>query len=242
MLQPEGVRGSDERRPGAALRAADRRAWQPAVEGLALASAVVLLAHYGVRVFGAVAAQGAWWVLPVALGLGVLVADFGSGIVHWIGDRFFHEDSPIVGPLLIQPFREHHRDPRGITLHGLLELHGNTGLPVVVVLAVVLWRVPEALAHRGQLIVEASLFCFLAAALATNQLHMWAHMEHPPRLARWLQQSRLVLTQSGHARHHAHDFQSHYCITTGWLNPLLDAIGFFPRLERGIRRLRGPLG
>jgi ubiquitin-conjugating enzyme E2 variant len=70
--------------------------------------------------------------------MGVLMADFASGTVHWIGDRYFREDTPLIGPLLIEPFREHHRDPRGITTHGLIELHGNTGLPVVWMLALVL--------------------------------------------------------------------------------------------------------
>ncbi len=68
---------------------------------------------------------------------------------------------------------------------------------------------------------------------------MWAHMDRPPRLARWLQHCRLVLTPRCHARHHSRDFQTSYCITTGWLNPLLDAVEFFPRLERAVRRYTG---
>lgn len=98
----------------------------------------MLLALYGHRVFVTISAKAARWILPLAVGSGVLTADFGSGVVHWIGDRFFREDSPVIGPMLIHPFREHHRDPRGITLHGLLELHGNTGLLVVAVVGGIL--------------------------------------------------------------------------------------------------------
>ena len=31
--------------------------------------------------------------------------------------------------------------------------------------------------------------------------------------------------------HHTEPFNMHYCITNGWLNPLLNKIKFFRRLE-----------
>jgi hypothetical protein len=234
-VRETAARATDGGEVGAGLDGGIGRTGQPLVELFALVAAVVLLTLHGSRVFGGLSAQRAWWVLPLALALGVLAADFASGVVHWIGDRFFREDSPIIGPMLIQPFREHHRDPSGITRHGWLELHGNTALPVAIVLGLALGLAPRTLGHPARLIAETTLLCFLVASLATNQLHMWAHMERPPRLARWLQNTRLVLTPDGHARHHANDFQTSYCITTGWLNPLLDALRFFPRLEGWFR-------
>jgi hypothetical protein len=68
----------------------------------------------------------AWY--PLAIPAGWLAADFASGIVHWFADTFFEEDAPWIGPLLIRPFREHHRDPQAMTRHGFLELTGNSCL------------------------------------------------------------------------------------------------------------------
>ena len=42
-------------------------------------------------------------------------ADAISGLVHWGCDHYFAEDTPLLGPALIAPFREHHRDPLAIT-------------------------------------------------------------------------------------------------------------------------------
>ena len=38
-----------------------------------------------------------------------------------------------------------------------------------------------------------------------------------------------------HDIHHTKPFDKYYCITTGWLNPLLYSIGFFPRTEALLR-------
>jgi ubiquitin-conjugating enzyme E2 variant len=52
---------------------------------------------------------------------------------------------------------------------------------------------------------------------------------------RWLQSTRLVLRPDHHQIHHTKPFNMHYCITNGWLNPLLNKIGFFRGLEAGLR-------
>ena len=58
--------------------------------------------------------------------------------------------------------------------------------------------------------------------LMTNQVHKWAHQDRPPLIVRLLQRVGLLLTPEHHQRHHTGDHLSHYCITTGWLNPVMD--------------------
>jgi ubiquitin-conjugating enzyme E2 variant len=75
--------------------------------------------------------------------------------------------------------------------------------------------------------------------MLTNQIHKWAHVDGVPAPVRWLQGLGVVLGCQDHARHHAHPYDVRYCITTGWCNRPLEAIGFFRRLERAITRLTG---
>ena len=67
--------------------------------------------------------------------------------------------------------------------------------------------------------------------LLTSLAHGWAHMENPPAFAARLQRWGLVISPETHALHHAAPHKTHYCITTGWLNPLLDKTRFFRRME-----------
>jgi ubiquitin-conjugating enzyme E2 variant len=64
-------------------------------------------------------------------------------------------------------------------------------------------------------------------------------MRAPPRLARVLQRCRLILTRPHHWRHHKAPFRANYCITTGWCNPLLTRVRFFPALEWLVSKLTG---
>jgi hypothetical protein len=211
-----------------------RAAWQPGVDLLSICAAVGLLGLLGVRVWQGLAVTGAWWMVPAGALVGVLAADFSSGVVHWFGDTFFREESPVIGPMLIAPFREHHRDPEAIALHGQLELHGNSCLPVAVLLLAAVALMPD-LSSPAWLLVYMWLFFFALAAGGTNQLHVWAHRRRVPALARALQRRRIILASDAHGLHHSGSFRRSYCITTGWMNPILDRIDFFPKLERGIR-------
>jgi plasmanylethanolamine desaturase len=186
-------------------------------------------------------ARDAWWLLPTALLLGYLIADFVSGAVHWLADNFGHEQMPVIGAALIKPFREHHVDPRGITRHDFIETNGNNCL--------VCW--PWLLAYwllldpRESIWVLAFLSTWLAfnwGIFATNQFHKWAHLEEPPPWIAWLQDHRLILSPEHHDIHHTPPFERYYCITTGWLNPILcDRLRFFQRLEALIRwAIRSP--
>jgi len=177
------------------------------------------------------------WLIALAIPLGVLGGDFVSGIVHWAADTYCSEDTPVVGPSLVKPFRMHHVYPRDICTHNLFETVGNVTILAVPILSVclcLLWLIPES----GLLAFVVICVALMAAAtVATNQFHKWAHQESPSAFARWLQRKRLVLEPLHHKLHHTEPFNMHYCITNGWLNPLLNKLKFFRRLEATLHLL-----
>src|SRR6185369_10112577 len=73
--------------------------------------------------------------LPLALILGWLLADLFSGLVHWALDTYGSVRTPIVGPAIIRPFREHHADPQGMTRHDFFEVNGSSCLGCLPLLA-----------------------------------------------------------------------------------------------------------
>jgi ubiquitin-conjugating enzyme E2 variant len=176
-------------------------------------------------------------VVPGAFALGVAFADFATGAVHWFCDRFFDENTPVLGEILIRPFREHHVDPQRMVRHGLLELHGNSAIPVIAVLGVVALLDPKP-ESAAQAALHVGLFFLCACSMATNQFHMWAHAPSVPASVRWLQRHGAILSPQHHALHHGGRFDRSYCMTSGWMNPLLDRIDFFGRIERGVRALQ----
>ncbi len=141
------------------------------------------------------------------------------------------------GSMFVRPFREHHVDPKAITRHDFVETNGSNCLATAPVLLGAL-----ALDPASSVVARFVVVFLVALALgvfATNQFHKWAHTDVPPRTVRWLQRLGLVLRPDHHAVHHQAPFVLHYCITTGWMNPVLDGVGYFRAVERAISAATG---
>lgn len=179
-------------------------------------------------------------VVPVLFGLwlGAAAIDGLTGLVHWGCDTWGDEHTRWIGPGLIRGFREHHRDPRAMLVHDWVVVNRE---PAVAATAALLILATPAV--HGLVVSHAAVYAFLCSFIAygaaANQLHCWAHQDRPPAWIAALQRAGLVLSPERHARHHRAPRTSSYCISTGWLNPLLDAIGFWRALERGVSRLTG---
>jgi ubiquitin-conjugating enzyme E2 variant len=119
-----------------------------------------------------------------------------------------------------------------ITRHGFLEVSGNNALA----LCPVLWLGAGLAPGFGAGLVETLWLGFVLAAVAgafvTNSIHRWAHAVEAPRFVRWLQRRGVILTPDHHALHHQGAHDRAYCVTTGWMNPLLDGLGVFRSVER----------
>jgi hypothetical protein len=160
------------------------------------------------------------------LALAPFLADVLSGLVHWAADTWGSETTPILGRRFIRPFRVHHLNGADIVSRPFIDLNGDVALGIVPLLA-------------GALLAPAPLRLFLVALslciLPTNQIHQWAHSDRVPRIVCVLQRWRLILSQPDHQMHHTEPFRSHYCITTGWMNPFFEKTRLFVHVENLVR-------
>ena len=155
--------------------------------------------------------------------LTVLCVDFVSGLVHWMEDTFWDENTPVVGRWIVRPNVLHHENGSAFLRNNWL--HSSWDLVLLAALVVlVAWA-------SGLLCWEVWLFAIVGAN--ANQIHKWAHL--PPRRVPlpvgWLQRARVLQSFEHHAEHHRHEKNSHYCVITNLLNPLLDATRFWRLLE-----------
>ncbi|MGB3051015.1 MAG: fatty acid desaturase CarF family protein [Polyangiales bacterium] len=179
--------------------------------------------------------DGWWLAVLIALPVGVATIDLLSGLVHWACDRFGDATTPVVGPLLIRAFREHHVHPRQMVEHDWVETNGEPCFFSALALAILAFLAPSV--QSGLSAAAVSIVWTMAAFGSwANQVHKWAHMSRAPKLARVLQRVGLALRPEEHACHHRAPHDSGYCISTGWMNLPLDRIGLWSWLERSLRR------
>jgi ubiquitin-conjugating enzyme E2 variant len=205
-----------------------------AILAASIITAVILTAWVGLSV-GRFVTEGWWLAVLVALPLGVAAIDLLTGVVHWACDRFGDASTPVVGPLLIRAFREHHVDPRQMVAHDWIETNGEPCFLSALALTVLAFLAPSV---QSGLMAAVVTVVWTMAVLGSwaNQVHKWAHMARAPRFARLLQRAGLALRPNEHACHHQAAHDSGYCISTGWMNPLVDRLGLWSRLERSLRR------
>ena len=177
----------------------------------------------------------------VAAALALVVADFLSGLVHFLCDNFGSPTTPILGQKFIKAFREHHDDPAAMTHGDFVEVNAdNLFVCLPVLLPGVVW-----LDVSGHLYFAVFLVMLMAFIAVTNEVHKWAHSAPIPPVMRGLQATRLFLHPRHHQVHHDAPHDSNYCITSGVLNPLLTRVRFWYALQRvlsgGCRRERPQL-
>jgi plasmanylethanolamine desaturase len=206
------------------------------VEVLCIVAVLGLLLGFCVQVTRTVHSPGGWAVLALTGVIAYVASDVLSGIVHWAGDTIGHERVWFLGPHFIRPFREHHSDQKAITRHDFVETNGNTCIIIAGPLAVAFLLMSG---HQDFRFYGATFVAFMAMfVVATNQFHKWAHADHPPAIAYPLQRLGLILAPVHHEIHHAAPHDKHYCITVGWMNPILNGVRLFRASEWLIARVR----
>jgi ubiquitin-conjugating enzyme E2 variant len=161
--------------------------------------------------------------------LGWLLADFLSGVLHWIEDRFGpgREHWPLLGALIFTPNIIHHADPTAFLRTGFVERNWTTWAAVAPIAVLML------LAFGPQPWVWSAA---IGGAMA-SEIHAWAHRKTmAPRWALPLQSIGLLQSPRHHAVHHVPDHRRHYCIISDLVNPVLDHFAFWFSIEKLLPR------
>jgi plasmanylethanolamine desaturase len=170
------------------------------------------------------------WFLPAIGFLAIVGADFVSGMVHWACDTYGTTQTTFVGPKFIKPFREHHDDPKAMTKHDFIEANCDNCFTTLAVLTPTYWSLDDTMG-TAEVVFGLYMVVFTFFVLMTSIAHGWAHSDQVSEIIRFMQRKRLFVSPTHHARHHVSPHLDHYCITTGWLNPVLDRIQFFRKCE-----------
>lgn len=150
----------------------------------------------------------------------ILVADFLTGLFHWLEDTYLTPQMPLIGWFIAEPNIEHHREPAKLTLSGTFNRVYQSFLAAAVV-GLVIWACGGWSWHIG-------LVLFLVAM--GNEFHSWAHCDMGPVIRR-IQETGLLISVFQHGRHHKRPYNRYYCTITCWVNPVLEAIHFWRALE-----------
>ena len=153
----------------------------------------------------------------------ILAVDFFSGVLHWLEDSYGQPDWPITGKWITQPNMLHHKSPAAFTKNTWLESAG--------VLLILGGAVVGCAWLTGLLTWQ--LLLFVAIGVNANEIHKWTHVgrRHKSTLVTALQSAGILQTGKHHGGHHAGAEDSHYCVITNIVNPVLDRLRFWRGLE-----------
>ena len=170
------------------------------------------------------------WI-AIMVFLAYLLADFISGFVHWLADRYGTEETILVGPNFVKPFRMHHIDRKGITRHNFVKANGNNSIVTIPFLIMCHAVVDFDYASSAEIVLFSGGLALSIWIYATNQFHKWAHEDEVSPFISKLQNMGLILSKKEHDKHHVFPHETNYCITSGILNPTLEKIRFWYFLE-----------
>lgn len=162
-----------------------------------------------------------------------VLADFGSGVLHWSVDNYGNGRTPIMGSI-IAAFQGHHTAPWTIAQRGFCNNVHKLCIPFGVV--------PMTLIQftTGPFTVFFfTVFCVME--ILSQEFHKWSHMTKGecPEWANWLQSLGLSVPRAQHALHHKEPFDGNYCIISGVCNDTLDRLGLFRRMEHLVYKWNG---
>lgn len=158
-------------------------------------------------------------------------ADFLAGVIHWIEDAYFTEETPVIGRLFITPNILHHHLPRHFTQLSWWDSSKDLLVAGLMVLAGAEWL------H----LLTWQVWLFVVLSVNANQVHKWSHRTRAEngRIISWLQDWRILQTPRHHGLHHKDPKNTYYCPITNLVNPVLEKLSFWTRVEALIERLTG---
>lgn len=157
--------------------------------------------------------------------LAFTTADFITGIIHFIEDTYFTENTLLIGNI-IKRNREHHLKPRLMLNHTTFKTI-ETSLYLGLFLMFVLYIYK---------LLNLFSFLLILSGIFGNLIHKWAHQMENEKilLTKILQNLYIIQSSYQHSVHHKEPYTKYYCVMGALLNPLLEKINFWRKMENVI--------
>jgi plasmanylethanolamine desaturase len=159
----------------------------------------------------------------------ILTADFITGLVHFMLDRYGSPDTPIVGKLIYERNARHHQNPREMIKNSYFRLTWTS------------WALGFILVGLCYFtgILRWEIVFLLAYGANANVIHKWTHQSDKENGAfiKFLQKTKWVQSRKHHGWHHKAPYDVNYCILTDVLNPVLDKTRFWEGLSWGLESI-----
>lgn len=165
-----------------------------------------------------------------------LMADLGSGVLHWSVDNYGNGRTPVMGGI-IAAFQGHHSAPWTITYrdfcNNVWKLCIPFGIPTVAAISL--------LAGPNHPMISLFFAVFCSMEILSQEFHKWSHQtkKEVPSWVNALQDNGISIGRVQHAQHHKAPYDGNYCIVSGQCNELLDTSGFFRWMEHQVYKING---
>lgn len=158
------------------------------------------------------------------------MADFLTGFAHWLEDTYCLENMPLIGGFICEPNIDHHIDPQLMVRVGTFFSRNILQWSLCAAAFAIMW-----------FIGWGNIYSFLTLLLASfgNEIHRWNHMHKTGPLVTFLKETGVIQMQRQHSLHHKPPHNRYYCVMTSQLNPILERIEFWRRLEWVIAKTTG---
>lgn len=178
------------------------------------------------------------WLL--GLGIGLFLADFVSGLLHWAFDTWFDETHPVLQRMVIM-VREHHIYPQRIFKFPFYHDAGVLSWIVFVLtappvlFAILVWPGPAPWLWAA---LSGTVF-FSLLVVFMLEFHKVGHRSKVGPVLHGLRRCGLLLEHRHHVLHHIGNHDVNYCLINGVADKTLGRLGVFRGLEALVYRLTG---
>ncbi len=157
-------------------------------------------------------------------------ADFITGFIHWMEDTYCLEHLPVIGGFICEPNIQHHIDPLDIVRDGTFFSRNYLQ-----------WTSCGAIFLGLCLVGWGNIYTFMTLFFASfgNEVHRWNHMSRSGPFVSLLKETGLIQMQRQHSLHHKPPYAQYYCALTSQLNPVLERVNFWRRLESAVTFMTG---
>ncbi len=150
------------------------------------------------------------------------IADFITGLAHWLEDTYCLENYPLIGKFICEPNIQHHVDPQLIVRAGTFFSRNILQWALCGGVFGVLW-----------LVGFGNVYTFTTLLLASfgNEIHRWNHKAKCGPFVSFMKDLGIIQAHKQHSLHHKHPHDKYYCVMTSQLNAVLERLNFWRGLE-----------